>query len=386
MYNLDNIRRLHIELSSRCNASCGACSRNLSGGPVVPELKLEDLSLEDIKQMFSDGSIASNLYFINYCGNVGDPVMAPDILSILEYFQSVNTTGNLFQQVRTNGGMRNEEFWKNIGNFFASQQKRQRHISNTSMFLQSGVVFSVDGLEDTNHLYRRGVKWEKLFANMQAYASTGATALWEFLIFEHNQHQIEEARALAKSMGFYFITKNAHGLGEDEGVPKGMDLFNKNTREYEYTLYPANYKGERKDSKYFAIKEDYHRVIPMLTEYSSNLGKCANITCKSLNPDKYQEIYVSSSGYLLPCCYLGGVLGHKYTSYSRYQFDNKLHELGLDAIDLRKHSIPDVLNNINFKNLFLDGWKADSVENGKLLFCAEMCGENSKMDTLYNKE
>jgi MoaA/NifB/PqqE/SkfB family radical SAM enzyme len=51
MYEVENVKRLHIELSSRCNASCPACSRNYSGGPVASDLELTELSIDDIKRM-----------------------------------------------------------------------------------------------------------------------------------------------------------------------------------------------------------------------------------------------------------------------------------------------------------------------------------------------
>jgi len=43
MYEVENVKRLHIELSSRCNASCPACSRNYAGGPVAEGLELTEL-------------------------------------------------------------------------------------------------------------------------------------------------------------------------------------------------------------------------------------------------------------------------------------------------------------------------------------------------------
>ena len=155
MYEVENVKRLHIELSSRCNASCPACSRNYSGGPVADDLELTELSIDDIKRMVPE-EIAKNLIGINFCGNVGDPGMAPDLLPILEYFRGHSP--KIVQQLRTNGGMRNEKFWTELGNFFVKQPPpRDNHL-----FSKAGVVFSVDGLEDTNHIYRRGVIWEKL--------------------------------------------------------------------------------------------------------------------------------------------------------------------------------------------------------------------------------
>ena len=60
MYNLSAIKMAQIELSSRCNASCPACSRNISGGALALGFTPEDLSLTDIKNMF-DIEILKNM-------------------------------------------------------------------------------------------------------------------------------------------------------------------------------------------------------------------------------------------------------------------------------------------------------------------------------------
>ena len=36
MYNLSDIKTLHIELTNKCQASCPMCARNLQGGVVNP--------------------------------------------------------------------------------------------------------------------------------------------------------------------------------------------------------------------------------------------------------------------------------------------------------------------------------------------------------------
>ena len=56
--------------------------------------------------------------------------------------------------------------------------------------------------EDTNHVYRRNVKVNKIIENTMSFISTGARAHWDMLVFEHNKHQVEESKALAKEMGF----------------------------------------------------------------------------------------------------------------------------------------------------------------------------------------
>ena len=380
MYGM--VRRLHIELSSRCNASCPVCSRNFCGGPVVPDLELTELSLADIKRMVPN-EIAKNLVGINYCGNVGDPGMAPDLIPILNYFSE--QCPPIVQQIRTNGGMRNEKFWTELGEFFVKQPKG----TGTHLFDQPGVVFSVDGLEDTNHIYRRGVKWEKLIANMRAYSATGATAIWEWLMFEHNQHQVDEAKALADELGFIFSMKNPLGFGEYEGKAKPINVYDK-VGQYEYSIWPANVTNKTEtpevghviDFSKESLKNMKHKTIPIINEFGRSLEK-DNIVCKSIENKDYGEVYISANGYMLPCCFLGGVFGQFHTSYSRYQFNTMVTEYGLDKFDLKQYTMVEIIEGPNFQKFFLDGWKKDTIENGKLLFCLETCGTKSAMDNLY---
>lgn len=379
MYDLRRLGRLHLELSSRCNASCPACSRNLAGGPVSPNLKITELTIDDIKSFFPE-VFARNLIGINYCGNVGDPGMALDLLPILEYFQSTSQK-NIAQQVRTNGGMRKPEYWQDVGKFFAGLPKRP---DESHIFYHPAVVFSVDGLEDTNHLYRRGVRWDKVMANMEAYASTGAFGIWEFLVFEHNQHQLEDAKKLADKLGFAFSPKNPMGFGEYNGKPQGMNVYAK-TGEYEYTIYPSDFTGERTVMPE-NFKVDFTQAmteqVPELTDFSKDLASTSGIKCKSIEPLS-QELYVSSTGHMLPCCFLGGVFGQFNTSYSRWQFNEKIKEMGIDKIDLRQNSIYDILTGPYFSKFFTDGWNHETVEEGKLLYCVETCGSISAIDKLY---
>ena len=61
--------------------------------------------------------------------------------------------------------------------------------------------FSIDGLEDTNHLYRQDVEWDKIMERAKKFIGAGGRAEWKFIIFRHNQHQVEEARSLSKELG-----------------------------------------------------------------------------------------------------------------------------------------------------------------------------------------
>ena len=57
----------------------------------------------------------------------------------------------------------------------------------------SFIEFHIDGLVDTNHLYRINIRFSKIMANARAFLDTGATGEWHFIPFKQNQHQLAEA-------------------------------------------------------------------------------------------------------------------------------------------------------------------------------------------------
>jgi hypothetical protein len=366
MYNVNKITKLQIELTTRCNASCSVCSRNYSGGAVIEGLNNDTLNLADIKQLFPL-EILHNLKRINYCGNLGDAGFVKDLPEILEYFQTMSKH-DMLQHVRTNAGMRNPDFWARLGKFFYNTNKE---IPSHPLH-KAGVVFSVDGLEDTNHIYRRDVQWDKVIANMTAYSEAGGYAIWEWLIFDHNKHQVEEAKLLAKKLGFGFSVKSP--LGFYEGNPF-IEVFDK-TGQHEYNIYPFDYTGTKEtepSGKKISIRAPAHP--PKLSDKSNEWSKTREIKCESLQYPEDQAIFVTASGHLLPCCYLGGALVERTNSYARHQFKQQVTELGLDKFDLRKNSLIDVLQGPHFNNFFEESWSKESAEDGKLLFCAEICGK-----------
>ena len=366
MYNISSIKKLQIELTTKCNASCPVCSRNYSGGEVIEGLNNDTLSLTDIKQMFPV-EILHNLRRINYCGNLGDAGFVKELPEILQYFQTMSNH-DLIQHVRTNAGMRSTDFWHDLGTFFYNTNKE---IPDYPLS-KAGVVFSVDGLEDTNHIYRRGVMWDKVISNMTAYSEAGGYAIWEWLIFDHNKHQVEEAKLLAKKLGFGFSVKKPLGFYESNPF---IEVFDK-TGQHEYNIYPVDYSSEKVNvpsGKKISIKPIAN--IPKLSDEVNNWSIVTPISCESLQYPEDQAIFVTASGHLLPCCYLGGALVERVNSFSRHQFKHLINEVGLDKFNIKKHSMIDILQSKYFTSFFIDSWNKKSASDGKLLFCVEVCGK-----------
>ena len=179
IFRFQNVKIVHLEPTTNCNAACPQCLRTRT------EFEPNELSLDDIKILFTP-DVLMQLEKIYMCGNYGDPASARQTLEMYEYFISVNP--NLTIGMNTNGGIRFPDWWTRLAK---SMNKSNDY-----------VVFSIDGLEDTNHLYRRNVRWSKVMDNAKAFIDAGGSAHWDMLVFEHNKHQVDEAHKLAKDMGF----------------------------------------------------------------------------------------------------------------------------------------------------------------------------------------
>lgn len=234
---------LHLEPTDACNAACPQCAREQPS--LFDKSNLHHLTLPQIKELFNDEQI-QQLDKMLMCGVYGDPAAGKHTLEIYEYFRSINPTITL--GMNTNGGLRQPQWWANLGKILNLQTDY--------------VVFSIDGLSDTNHIYRRNVNWDTVIKNAQAYIKHGGNAHWDMLVFEHNQHQVDQAEKLAQELGFkWFRAKVSRRFNE----------------------YPVEF-----------LKRPKRWADPIV-----NSGV---IECQAL---KEHSLYISAKGTLYPCCFLG---------------------------------------------------------------------------------
>jgi hypothetical protein len=66
------------------------------------------------------------------------------------------------------------------------------------------IVFGIDGLEDTSNLYRKNQKYDEITYALKKTVEVGLRAIWQFIPFKHNEHQLETIRAMAKDWGAGF--------------------------------------------------------------------------------------------------------------------------------------------------------------------------------------
>jgi|688.fasta_scaffold08474_20 MoaA/NifB/PqqE/SkfB family radical SAM enzyme len=359
---------LHIELTSKCNSACPNCPRFVMGSTKLnPSVTLSELKLNDIKKWFNYDFI-QKIGSINFCGNLGDPTNCIEMNEIVEYFYVNNE--NIKIEIHTNGGARNVDFWKKLGKL---SKKAKDNIL---------VIFSVDGLEETNHIYRRNVKWEKLVENITTYTKNGGYAIWEFLLFGHNEDEIYLAKYKSKEYGFRSIRfKRAAGFEDylnNRTIPMGV-YDKEGTLEYliepskDYPNSTMVYDGNPKIIPEKVNLDIYNFKYNGLDYKEYSTFKDYKIKCKSLKPNGEIEIFLSYRGEIRPCCFIGVDLD----KHSLGGYNTQLKEIFNYDCNLNTNSLDNILD--FFDKKVKDKWD-DTFENGKCIKCSMMCGASSQID------
>jgi sulfatase maturation enzyme AslB (radical SAM superfamily) len=381
-WKVDNLKLLHIELSNQCNAACPMCPRYLYHTEIIdPSLQLTQMSLETFKKYFPK-DLLSKIKRISFCGTHGDPLTTKDIIPIIEYIYSCNN--DMYLTINSNGGLRTIKFWNEFGKLL----KDKAH----------DMTFSLDGLEDTNHLYRRRVNWKRAIENAQAFIDAGGNAVWDYLIFEHNEHQIEEARQKSIKMGFSkFLQKRALGFSSHtDETYKPCPVYDKDGN-LEYYLSPPSEKEKINSGKnrvehliatdrldaqwHLALRkalEDKH-----LTEkYSLHVDK--KIDCKFLNrdPNGHTELYVNANGTVVPCCFMGSSITGSFGDSHELQVRNIFYK-NRKKLSLERKSLKEIVESNILTQLFVEKWDHPHYTNGKPVFCSITCGTGNSIDRIF---
>jgi sulfatase maturation enzyme AslB (radical SAM superfamily) len=183
MNKLRDVKVLHLEPTDVCQAACPLCLRELDKD--FDKHRQHHLTVEQIRKQYSEDFI-KNLDKVFMCGIYGDPAAGKYTLDLYRYFRKINPT--IVLGMHSNGALQNTLWWHELG-----------RIMNQS---QDYVVFSIDGNEDTNHIYRVNVNWTKLKNNIEAFVSAGGQAHWDMLVYQHNEHQGDLCEQMARDMGF----------------------------------------------------------------------------------------------------------------------------------------------------------------------------------------
>ena len=348
VYAYESIRSVHLELTSKCNASCPMCARNKFGGPDNEFLPNTELSLIDIKRIMSIDFV-QQLNRLYLCGNYGDPIVANDTLEVLEWLRAVNPSIKL--GVHTNASAKTAGWWAKLGKLLSKPGDY--------------VKFGIDGLEDTNHIYRRGTHWRKIMDNAAAFINAGGIAQWEFIVFKHNEHQVDAAQQLSEQMGFaQFRTKKTGRFFSNtrlEGKDR-QEVLNRNG-EFEYYIEKPDDPQYNNDS---LSKEQ------ALVDAFGSMQNYVDQTCIKCKVAEEKSLYISAEGLAFPCCWTANQLYIWYRPHKKGEIWDMING-DTKNVSALENDLKYIIEGKYFKDI-VASWTKPSVSTGKLQVCAKTCG------------
>ena len=297
----------HIEPTSKCTLECPLCDRTWFYE------KFKRRNLHEINVNHVVKFVGPNAQ-VTMCGNNGDPIYHSKFLKLCQKFKE----NNCKLSITTNGSAKTKKWWENLKTILKKEDK---------------ITFSIDGLEDTNHVYRKNAKWNSIMTAIKTLKNRDFKMVWKFIVFKHNQHQIYEAKKLSDELGFnqFKLEQSNRWLGKKELMPD---------REYVDSYYK------------------HQEQVLINPEYSFKMKPY----CLKNNLPSH-DLFIDAEGDFYPCCWIG-TYRYKYKSL----FSPKKAK-----INIATHSLNEILENkkvIDFFNTTKDFKSAHEC-------CKIQCGVNN---------
>ncbi|RWX52736.1 radical SAM protein [Photobacterium chitinilyticum] len=195
-FNAPIPRTYWIEVSARCNLKCPFCPT--ANGSYYNKVNV--MELETYKLIFE--KIKDHARFI-YFHKHGEPTLNKDLFKIVKHTSSYSNIYTLFS---------------------TNLNTRRYNLRKADELVDSGIseiIASIDGASENSYSrYRRGGSFSTALANLNEIANAKARLSsvtpklnWQFLINSYNEHEIEDAKMVAKEIGseIYFLLMDVWG-------------------------------------------------------------------------------------------------------------------------------------------------------------------------------
>ena len=276
----------HIEPTSKCTLECPLCDRTWFY-ETFKKRNLHEINIKNIVDF-----VGANKEIL-FCGNNGDPIYHSQFHKLCKSLKDNNCS----KKIITNGSAKTKQWWQKL---------------NSILDENDNITFSIDGLEDTNHIYRKNAKWKSIMLAIDTLRDRKCKTVWKFIPFKHNQHQIYQAKKLSTELGFdeFELEQSDRWLGKKDLMPD---------REYVDNYY--------KQQEQVLVNKDY----------------TANMEPRCLVDEKPSELlYVDAEGDFYPCCWMG-TYRYRYKSV----FSPKQNKFNIANTTLN-----DILGNKDIKDFF----------------------------------
>lgn len=331
-----DFEELELELSSKCNAACPLCPREISYIKTKLNKVTNEITLDKLKSWLPLDFVKT-LKKVVFKGTFSEPVIARDFYQIVNWF--INNS-SAYISIHTNGSLRKPNFWSNLGLLIADRGE---------------IIFGIDGLSDTHSIYRVNTVYEKVIENATAFINVGGYAIWQYIVFKHNEHQITQAKEIAKSLNFTkFLLIGSSRFDSSETI-----IFNKKNQPLE------------KNTSFSS---------GTMNEIIANAKNNPQVNCESYNKKWFT---IDWDGEVFPCCY--GIGWKKNFANDGIKLDTqKWYKLILkepNKTNLNYHNLDEIFD-------FLEIFYAELGNKYMLKTCAINCGlhqQDNNYDNLSNK-
>ena len=260
--------------------------------------------------------------------------MNPEGQDVIKYFR--NSNPKLDIRINTNGGARKEDFWKSLAD------------SNAT------VSFALDGLEDTHSLYRQDTVWKTVIKNAKTFINVGGNADWQFIVFDHNQHQIDKCKTLSEQLGFASFTT----------IDAGRDTAPVFDKKGNLSHILGTYSGETNFKNLITSKRNDDIL---LEDIALDRKECSRVDCET---KKLKSIYITANGEVYPCCYTG----FYPKTYGKGQYHQAANAQLIPLITENNALVYPLEHCIKWFDNVEKSWSKNTYQNGRIIICDDNCG------------
>jgi MoaA/NifB/PqqE/SkfB family radical SAM enzyme len=192
---------LILETTNICNLQCPFC---LTGKGVSGGREKRHMSFEEAKAILDD--VAGTAYFLQLY-TWGEPLLNKETLKVIDYAKTLD----LYVMLSTNGTAMNAAYCRQL--------------------VESGLdylMIAIDGTSaETYAQYRRGGDHGKVMDNLRTLLAERLAQQrkrpfveWQFIVFRHNEHEVEAAEASAYALGVDKFTPLPAYVEDEAWLPK----------------------------------------------------------------------------------------------------------------------------------------------------------------------